>query len=50
MKCEPSEDDPFSFEGPEIFKCKGKKLVNYFKYFFNILKMMINYADGRTDF
>merc|ERR1712193_195706 len=23
MRCEPSEDDPFSFEGPEIFKCKG---------------------------
>merc|ERR1711913_135265 len=23
MKCEPSEVDPFSFEGPEIFKCKG---------------------------
>jgi len=23
MKCEPSEDDPFSFEGPEIFKCEG---------------------------
>lgn len=23
MKCEPSEDDPFSFEGPEIFRCKG---------------------------
>ena len=23
MKCEPSEDDPLSFEGPEIFKCKG---------------------------
>lgn len=23
MKCEPSEDDPFSFEGPEIVKCKG---------------------------
>jgi len=23
MKCEPSEDDPFSFEGPGIFKCKG---------------------------
>jgi nucleosome assembly protein 1-like 1 len=23
MKCEPSEEDPFSFEGPEIFKCKG---------------------------
>merc|ERR1719150_1368062 len=23
MKCEPSEDDPISFEGPEIFKCKG---------------------------
>jgi len=23
MKCEPMEDDPFSFEGPEIYKCKG---------------------------
>merc|ERR1719219_2059421 len=23
MKCEPSEDDPFGFEGPEIFKSKG---------------------------
>jgi len=23
MKCEPQEDDPFSFEGPEIFKCTG---------------------------
>jgi len=23
MKCEATEDDPFSFEGPEIFKCKG---------------------------
>eukprot|EP00095_Tigriopus_kingsejongensis_P004518 maker-scaffold532_size145644-snap-gene-0.28 protein:Tk04518 transcript:maker-scaffold532_size145644-snap-gene-0.28-mRNA-1 annotation:"hypothetical protein CAPTEDRAFT_163453" len=23
MKCEPSEDDPFSFEGPEIVKCQG---------------------------
>jgi nucleosome assembly protein 1-like 1 len=23
MKCAPSEDDPFSFEGPEIYKCKG---------------------------
>lgn len=26
MKCEPSEDDPFNFEGPEIFKCKGQKI------------------------
>ena len=23
MKCEPSEEDPLSFEGPEIFNCKG---------------------------
>ncbi|KAF4522087.1 hypothetical protein B566_EDAN004072 [Ephemera danica] len=23
MKCEPDEADPFSFEGPEIIKCKG---------------------------
>jgi hypothetical protein len=26
MKCEPDEDDPFSFEGPEIIKCKGCKI------------------------
>ena len=23
MKSEPDEDEPFSFEGPEIIKCKG---------------------------
>lgn len=23
MKCTPEEDDPFSFEGPEIYKCTG---------------------------
>lgn len=23
MKCVPEEDDPFSFEGPEIYKCNG---------------------------
>ncbi|XP_050513039.1 nucleosome assembly protein 1-like 1-B [Diabrotica virgifera virgifera] len=23
MKCAPEDDDPFSFEGPEIFKCAG---------------------------
>lgn len=23
MKCTPDTDDPFSFEGPEIYKCKG---------------------------
>ncbi|KAJ4451130.1 hypothetical protein ANN_02570 [Periplaneta americana] len=23
MKCTPDEGDPFSFEGPEIYKCKG---------------------------
>ncbi|XP_011499909.1 PREDICTED: nucleosome assembly protein 1-like 1 [Ceratosolen solmsi marchali] len=26
MKCEPEKDDPFSFEGPEIYKCKGCKI------------------------
>jgi len=26
MKCEPMEDQPFSFEGPEIIKCKGCKI------------------------
>ena len=23
MKCGPDSDEPFSFEGPEIYKCKG---------------------------
>ncbi|XP_018333059.1 nucleosome assembly protein 1-like 1-A [Agrilus planipennis] len=23
MKCVPEDDDPFSFEGPEIFRCRG---------------------------
>lgn len=23
MKCAPDADDPFSFEGPEIYKCRG---------------------------
>lgn len=23
MKCAPETDDPFSFEGPEIYKCRG---------------------------
>ena len=23
MKCAPNEQDPFSFDGPEIFRCKG---------------------------
>jgi len=26
MRCEPEEEDPFSFEGPEIFKCSGTKI------------------------
>ena len=23
MKCAPPEGDPFSFDGPEIYRCKG---------------------------
>ncbi|KAL1459837.1 hypothetical protein WDU94_011790, partial [Cyamophila willieti] len=26
MKCEPDDNDPFSFEGPEIYKCVGCKI------------------------
>jgi len=26
LKCEPQEDDPFSFEGPEIIKCTGSSI------------------------
>ncbi|KAI5732477.1 hypothetical protein M8J76_000711 [Diaphorina citri] len=29
MKCEPDENDPFSFEGPEIYKCVGCKIDWY---------------------
>ncbi len=27
MKCEPAEDDPFGFEGPEIMNCKGCQIL-----------------------
>jgi nucleosome assembly protein 1-like 1 len=30
MKCSPDDSDPFSFEGPEIYKCKGC-VINWFK-------------------
>lgn len=30
MKCVPDEDDPFGFEGPEIYKCRGC-LINWNK-------------------
>lgn len=30
MKCEPDENDPFNFEGPEIYKCVGCK-IEWFK-------------------
>jgi len=26
LKCEPQEDDPFAFEGPEIIKCTGSSI------------------------
>jgi len=26
MRCEPEEEDPFSFEGPEIYKCSGSSI------------------------
>ncbi|KAK2144117.1 hypothetical protein LSH36_784g01040 [Paralvinella palmiformis] len=26
MRCEPDENDPFSYEGPEIIRCKGCKI------------------------
>ena len=28
MKCEPDEDDPFSFEGPEIISATGWDMIN----------------------
>ncbi|XP_034244047.1 nucleosome assembly protein 1-like 1-B [Thrips palmi] len=30
MKCTPDETDPFSFEGPEIYKCKGC-IIDWYK-------------------
>ncbi|XP_014262149.1 nucleosome assembly protein 1-like 1-A [Cimex lectularius] len=29
LKCKPEEDDPFSFEGPEIYKCRGCQIDWY---------------------
>lgn len=29
MKCVPEKDDPFSFEGPEIYKCKVISNIQY---------------------
>lgn len=35
MKCVPDKEDPFGFEGPEIFKCKVCQLFIYwFNYVF----------------
>ena len=31
MKCAPPEGDPFSFDGPEIYRCKGN-VLKYFKH------------------
>lgn len=33
MKCTPEKNDPFSFEGPEIYKCKvsNYRLVHSFR-------------------
>lgn len=39
MKCVPEENDPFNFEGPEIYKCKVKY---YFKsYWLDFVPMEI---------
>jgi hypothetical protein len=29
MKCAPPEGDPFSFDGPEIYRCKGMCICQY---------------------
>ena len=31
MKCAPPEGDPFSFDGPEIYRCKGN-VLKWFKH------------------
>ena len=33
MKCAPPEQDPFSFDGPEIYRCKGNGFTAYLKLF-----------------
>lgn len=32
MKCIPDKNDPFSFEGPEIYKCKVKRSFNLINF------------------
>lgn len=31
MKCMPEENDPFSFEGPEIYRCKVSNFLCFHK-------------------
>lgn len=41
MKCVPDKEDPFGFEGPEIFKCKVSHTVLPFSPNFIILPLII---------
>lgn len=43
MRSEPDEEDPFSFEGPEIVKCKGydNSLFHALKFFSSVIFKII---------
>jgi len=41
MKCEPDEDDPFSFEGPEIISTSGY-LFNVLSYFWRFIVFLLH--------
>jgi len=41
MKCTPDKNDPFSFEGPEIYKCK----VNYFLFYLIYFLVRLQYQE-----
>lgn len=36
MKCTPDKNDPFSFEGPEIYKCKVNIVFNFSLYVYKL--------------
>lgn len=43
MKCTPDKNDPFSFEGPEIYKCKVNVVFNFSLYVYKLYYYYILY-------
>jgi len=49
MNCTPDENDPFSFEGPEIYKCKVSIFHLQFNLNFRLCEMLVFQKEICTD-